>query len=196
MTNSQIYLLSGTPGTGKTTIAKILEEEFGYLRISLGEEVLNHNLYSETDIQRDSKIVDETKLQMFVQKRLLNLAQPVIIEAHYADMVVDPRIKLALILRCHPNTLKSRLKAREYSESKVIENIQAELVGDSTAYMLEHPHLTKSENIFEIDSSVKLPQELAGLIREIIQDPRKFPQLIAGKISWLSDPTVDVTKYL
>ena len=85
---------------------------------------------------------------------------------------------------------------RNYPESKVNENIQAELVGDSTAYMLEHPNLKKSENIFEIDSSEKLPQELAELINQLIQDPRKFPQLIAGKISWLSDPTVDVTNYL
>ena len=196
MKNSHLYLLSGTPGTGKTTIAKILAEKFGFLRISLGEEVLNHNLYSKEDILRDTKIVDEIKLQKHVNEKLINQSQSVIIEAHYVDMIVDPRIQLAIILRCHPSTLESRLRARKYSKSKILENIQAELVGDSTAYMLDHPNLNRSENVFEIDSTKKNPQDLAEIIIQIINEPLKFPQYISGKISWLSDATVDVTKYL
>ena len=47
---SHIFLLSGTPGTGKTSIANLITEKYHVPHLSLTEIVLTHQLFSEEDV--------------------------------------------------------------------------------------------------------------------------------------------------
>jgi len=192
----KLYFLSGTPGTGKTTVAKKLEDR-NFNIISLGEFVIQNNLFCDEDKKRDTKIIDEEKINIFFSKYLTdnNFSIPIIIESHYAD-IIDLPCEIAIILRCHPQILEKRLQSRDYSPEKIRENIQAELLGDSTSHMLEREDLVEKGVIFEINSSNLTIEEIANKIAEIIQKPENFQELKAGWLSWLSDPTVQMENYL
>jgi len=192
----KLYFLSGTPGTGKTTVAKKLED-LNFNIISLGEFVIQNNLFDEEDKKRNTKIIDEEKINSFFSKYMIDnkFSTPIIIESHYADIISLP-CEIAVILRCHPQILEKRLQSRNYSSDKIRENIQAELLGDSTSHMLEREDLIEKGAIFEINSSYLSIEETANKIAEIIQKPENFQELKAGWLSWLSVPTVQMENYL
>ena len=119
-----------------------------------------------------------------------------IIEGHYSDMIDHSSVILAIILRAHPEKIYERLKPRGYSKEKITENIQAELLGDSTSFMLEKKKLVEKNRIFEIDTTKKTIEDISCEIHQIIQNPDENIQQIAGKISWLSDESVKIEKYL
>ena len=192
----KLYFLSGTPGTGKTEAAKqLIDSNFSI--ISLGDFVIQYKLYCDEDKKRDTKIIDEENINTFFSKYLvdINISKPIIIESHYADIIEIP-CELAIILRCHPKILEKRLQSRDYSPEKIRENIQAELLGDSTSHMLEKKDLVEKGAIFEIDTSNLTIEETAIKISEIIQKPENFKELKVGWLSWLSDPTVQIENYL
>lgn len=190
-----IFLLSGTPGTGKTSIAKLIQKKYGINLISLTEIVLEHNLYSEEDKERDTKVVDEDKLMMFIDQYIQTHDGDLIVEGHYADLVDSPQLTVGIVLRCHPAELVNRLAKRNYKTKKINENIQAEIVGDCTSYMLEIQELVNANRIFEINSSGKTEAETAEIVYEVFQHPETHLDLIAGQFSWLSDPTVNPEDY-
>ncbi|MHA1764883.1 MAG: adenylate kinase family protein [Promethearchaeota archaeon] len=190
----KIYFLSGTPGTGKTSAAKLLTEK-GFFVISIGDIVIQKNLFLSEDKERDTKIIDIEKINVYFSKFLTNISKPTILESHYSD-IINSSCELAIILRCHPEVLENRLQSRGYSIDKIRENLHAELLGDSTSHMLERDDLVKKGTIFEIDTSDISVEETANKILEIIQKPRNFQNLKAGWLSWLSDPTVQIEKYL
>ena len=191
----KIILLSGTPGTGKTSIAHELFSQFQYEFISAGEVVLEENLYSAEDVARDTKIVDADKFNAYFEHKLEKLSRNLIFECHYADMLNHSQISLGIILRCHPTVLETRLKSRGYSDQKLRENGEAELLGASSSYMLEKQELVKRNAIFEIDTTHKNILEVATCIHDIIQHPSHHQELKVGEISWLSDESIDLTRY-
>ena len=123
------------------------------------------------------------------------LSEDLIFECHYADMLDHPQISLGIILRCHPTVLETRLKSRGYSDQKLRENGEAELLGASSSYMLEKQDLVKGNTLFEIDTTHLSIMDIANCIHEIIQHPSQHQKLKVGKISWLSDETIDLTRY-
>jgi adenylate kinase len=189
----RIILLSGTPGTGKTSVAQELFSQFQYRFISAGQVVLEENLYGAEDVARDTKVVDNDNT--FFAHKLETLSEDLIFECHYADMLDHPQISLGIILRCHPTVLETRLKSRGYSDQKLRENGEAELLGASSSYMLEKQDLVKGNTLFEIDTTHISILDIANCIHEIIQHPSQHQELKVGKISWLSDETIDLTRY-
>jgi len=192
-----ILLLSGSPGTGKTTIAKFLSEKSGVDVISLSPLVKIQNLYDEVDEERDTKIVDEKRLKEYIQAYIQKHKGDLIIEGHYADLIDHPSVSAAIVLRCHPLELEKRLSSRGYSKEKVEENIQAELVGSCTSYMLEHNSLPE-QDMYEIDTTHNSIQIISEIVYLVLKKNKKLAKNVSektkllkiGTVSWLSDQSV------
>jgi adenylate kinase len=114
--------ITGTPGTGKTLLAKELETR-GYEALGLNEYIRSKGLLEEKDEERDTYNVDVDSLDVSLDEyRSKNM---IIIEGHFSHCV---ECDVVIVLRCHPDILAKRLREKGYSESKVIENVQAEIL--------------------------------------------------------------------
>jgi adenylate kinase len=119
--------LTGTPGTGKTAVARALDRR-GLCVLSVNEEAARAGLLTARDSRRGSFEVDVRALDRAVALRLRHLkgAGPVILEGHLAHLL---SVERAVVLRCPPDVLARRLRRRGWSERKVRENACAEAVG-------------------------------------------------------------------
>jgi len=107
----KVLALTGTPGTGKTTIANELNR-LGWESIEFRALIEEHGLGGEHDPERDTRDVDLEALAQVVAKRLNTLNGPkVVIEGHLAhELGLANRV---VVLRCHPKVLARRLGERE-----------------------------------------------------------------------------------
>ncbi len=114
-----IIAVSGTPGTGKTTVAKMLAEKIGYKYVSLNELAKKEGLYAGYDERRRCEIVDVEKISEKVKKM-----KNAVVESHYAHEVFSDAL---IILSCDIKELRKRLEKRGWRKEKIDENVEAEI---------------------------------------------------------------------
>ncbi|OLS20577.1 MAG: hypothetical protein HeimC2_36600 [Candidatus Heimdallarchaeota archaeon LC_2] len=122
-----VIVITGTPGTGKTTVTSILQEK-GYFTINLEIFAKKYNCIAGYDDIRQSTIIDTEKLQDTLQNYLTAGRGIVIIEGHYADIVPEEFVLKCFVLSCPIEDLRPRLEIRGYPQPKIDENIQAEIM--------------------------------------------------------------------
>lgn len=64
-------LITGTPGTGKTTTCQQVVEAIGFTYINIGDWVKEQELHSGWDDEHDCYIIDEDKVRI-VSRHLVN----------------------------------------------------------------------------------------------------------------------------
>jgi len=167
MTIPPVYIVTGTPGTGKTTVSTILSEKLGARHIELSKFSIENGYVIEDDVERDTKVVDMDALGSAVRDIIEKSVSPVIIDGHYAhELIEEPVISFLFVLRRRPWDLKSVLEARLYSSDKVWENLESEIIGIITGEALE---LIPSSKVFEVDISDQSPQETVNQIQRLIE---------------------------
>jgi len=167
MTIPPVYIVTGTPGTGKTTVSTILSEKLGARHIELSKFSIENGYVIEEDVERDTKVVDMDALGSAVRGIIEKTASPVVIDGHYAHELVDePLITYLFVLRRQPWGLKGVLEARLYSSDKVWENLEAEIMGVITGEALE---LISSSKVIEVDTSSQSSHETAEQIHDLIE---------------------------
>ncbi|MHA1171571.1 MAG: adenylate kinase family protein [Candidatus Heimdallarchaeota archaeon] len=158
---SRVILLSGTPCVGKTTISDLLRIK-EYSVMNLNDFIIQHGLYFGYDYSRESVIIDENVLKIEIEKELEQYPGLLFIEGHTSEIVPMEFVKFAFILRCNPSILRERLSlTRDYSHSKIEENIQAEIMDECLIAMQEQ---LPSSLILEIDTSNLIPENVVEQI--------------------------------
>jgi adenylate kinase len=111
--------ITGTPGTGKTTVSRALRER-GHVVIDLNEHIRTNGLLGEYDADRDTYDVDIGELN----RTLACCDGSVTFAEGHLSHFLD--CDMIIVLRCSPSVLYERLCARGYPHEKVIENVHAE----------------------------------------------------------------------
>jgi len=181
-----ITLISGTPGTGKTSVSKEITKIINAKVISLNSLAQSEGFVSEYDEERETWIINEEKLRkktlaLIKQAKTENL-EVLIIESHFADIIPENLIDLILILRCDPSILSQRLRERGYKDKKIKENIQSEILGNCVNYFIEN---NVKKPIYEMDTSKLSIYQLRDEIIKIVND-REYGKIYKlGQIDWL-----------
>ncbi|MGB9939697.1 adenylate kinase family protein [Methanosarcina sp.] len=174
--------LTGTPGTGKTSVSKFLERKRHWKVIHLNDLIKEEHLYTEIDEERDAVIAD----MELVRQRLAEIVsgkenEIIILESHLAHYIADT----VIILRAYPPELKIRLKARGYSEEKIRENLEAEALDVILVEAFEW-----CEKVFEINTTGKSLEETGKDIETIIDHilsgkEQELSEYEPGSINWI-----------
>lgn len=177
---TQALAISGTPGSGKTAVGALLAERLDVEVLELSQLVEREKMYSNQDVARATLIANVEILEKYLATLLSQAKRIHLVLGHYADIVPDAFLKSLVVLRCHPKILTERLRERQWSTTKILENIQAEILGECTSQaLLRHP----PEKIFEVDVSHKSKEAAADCIEMIFSG--KGTEYKLGRISWL-----------
>ncbi len=182
-----VIAISGTPGTGKTGIGQLLVKRLNATLIELSHLAKEQQLLLGEDLKRETLIADTEKLQQYLINLIREFPKTYVIVGHFADEVPEKILEFLVVLRCNPITLTQRLSNRQWSQSKILENVQAEILGECTMQaLLRH----KRDKVFEIDTTEATLKEVADAI-EVIQAGTSHEYTV-GRISWLStlDPRI------
>jgi adenylate kinase len=137
-------IITGVPGTGKTDVARLVADRLDLEYI--GREFFG-NFEVGYDEKRESKIIDQV-----AASEKLNQMDGFVSDTHLPLKVDGAKV---FTLRCEPSELKRRLKRRAWNESKIAENLQAEIFNECAGGE-------------EIDTTNRDPIEVAEeIVREI-----------------------------
>jgi adenylate kinase len=161
-----MIVLTGTPGTGKTTISKALSKEIHADYLSLTRFVTAKGLFSAIDRQRRTKIVDIERTRKSL-RNLIPKGTMVIVDTHVADSIPRERTRRVIVLRCHPNVLESRLRKKGWSGNKVRENVLAEML--DACYMVAVSYYG-AKKVGQLDTSNRTVEKCVSLAKKILLD--------------------------
>ncbi|MFH1181577.1 MAG: adenylate kinase family protein [Candidatus Woesearchaeota archaeon] len=137
-------LLTGTPGTGKSFVAKKLSLFLHYKYFDIGKFVKDAKLYSSYDKKRSCYVVDERKLARALSKVRQNALKKgekgLILDSHMSHYLPSKYANACILTFCSLKTLKERLTRRGYSSSKVRENLDAEIFDTCLTEAAERGH--------------------------------------------------------
>lgn len=174
---NMIVSITGTPGTGKTTIARLLKEK-NILVIDLKEVAINQGFIESHDTKRDSIIIDIKAINQFIVDTYQS-NNVVVIEglvSHFLECIDE-----VIIFRCHPRVIKKRLMKRGWTWKKIKENLEAEMLDVILCESIEQQGMNK---IHEIDTSnISIEKTIESVYHKIIGDKSKFV-VKPGSIDW------------
>ncbi|MCM2324943.1 MAG: adenylate kinase family protein [Candidatus Woesearchaeota archaeon] len=135
-------IVSGTPGTGKTTFAKKLAKENGLEYIDVNKIIEEHGLSEGLDKDRDAKIIDVKRLNK-VLIEIIKKDNDIVIDSHLSHYLSKKYVDVCYITKCSLKELKRRLEERGYSKEKVRENLDAEILDVCRIEAEEEGHKVK-----------------------------------------------------
>lgn len=162
--------ITGTPGTGKTTISRLLKEQLSFDLVDINQLVTDEKLYTGYDKEKGYKIVDLPALCHRIDGIINDVhGEDVLVEGHLSHLCDDA--DLVIVLRAHPDVLESRLQDKGFNKNKIRENLEAEAL-DICAFEAFRKYGDKTS---EIDTTHKDLQEVVDLIKMVVNGEKQFP---------------------
>ncbi|CAB3403723.1 unnamed protein product [Caenorhabditis bovis] len=164
-------LITGSPGTGKSTLSQQVAEKLGFDYIEIGKVVRENQLFDSFDEQYDCYVLDEDKLLDHIQDRMDSDDGGVVVDYHGCDFFPERWFDIVIVLRCPNNILYDRLAARGYADFKIKENIECEIFGSLAeeardSYDNEIVHEMQSQTPEQMDENLNRICEMAEALRK------------------------------
>lgn len=170
-------VVTGNPGTGKHTCARIIVEKTAAEMIDINKVAIDNNAIAKKT--KSGLEVDVKKLSKLLA-RIIKAKNNQIIVGHLAPYVMKPAgISMVAVLRRSPYELEKTLHDRGYSADKVRENLASEILGVSLYDSLK---TFGKRKVVEFDNTGRTPEQTAN---EITRALRKKPKAASG-IDWLA----------
>jgi adenylate kinase len=153
-------IITGSPGTGKSEIAKALAETLGIELIDIKKVVRGKKLVGkggEVDIARLAKAL-----------AFLKSKRDYVVEGHLACETKLPADSI-VVLRTDPKTLYKRLSKRGYGKKKLEENLLAEMLD----YCTQRVRAVYHKDPLELDTSKRTVASSARMIVQAIKHKKK-----------------------
>ncbi len=163
--------LTGTPGTGKTSLASELRRR-GHDVLDLKEHIISNGLREDYDAERDTYGVDIDRLADSLKD-----AEHEFIEGHLAHFLSP---EMVIVLRCSPTVLSQRLKARGYDDGKVRENVEAELLD-----VILCESVDTGVPVFVVDTTSSSPSETTDAVEGIMRG--ETDGHLPGDVTWAEE---------
>lgn len=179
--NKRVILITGTPCVGKTTLAKKLTKALNALYVNLTDLAEKEQLILDKDKERDTTIIDETKMRRKLKKIIDNTdTADIIIDGHYAAAVTPKKATTQIfVLRRNPKELRNFMQKRGFSQRKQDENLSAEILDVCLVEALRnHP----KEKVCELDVTGKTVKDTLKEVLSVLEGKTKCD---VGCVDWL-----------
>jgi adenylate kinase len=181
-----VILVTGVPGTGKTTVSSLLAETLRGDHVELTSLVRDGGMSLSWDQSRATSIADIKALRHTLANIIASSTKPVVVDGHYSpDVVPRDAAALVVVLRRAPWVLRTQLQQRGYSSRKIRENVEAELIGTCLVDALESQDHAK---ICEIDTTGQTPEETVKLVLAALDGEAACGY---GSVDWMDAPEAE-----
>ncbi|NPB00820.1 MAG: AAA family ATPase [Crenarchaeota archaeon] len=178
-------IITGTPGTGKTTVSKIIARELNHDYVNLNEELVKRGVCRYNEKLDTHEIVNREEAEKIADEVL---DRSNIIVDTIALSIIDPdKVDIVVVLRLHPLELFRRLRCdKQWRGMKLCSNVMAEVLD---YFLIEAIECFGETKIAEIDTTGKSVEEVVRECLDVIHGKRDRR---IGIVSWLSalDPDV------
>lgn len=113
-------LITGTPGCGKTTLAKLLNDSLQFQYLNISEIITTHKLYDSWNEEFNVPEFDDDKLLDFIEEHYKIDQGGLLFEFHSSEFFPVRYFDLVVLLRCDNTQLHDRLQARGYAPNKIL----------------------------------------------------------------------------
>jgi len=159
--SSPNILVSGTPGTGKSTLCAKIREKYvgGPLEVvNIGQLAKEAGYLGQYDTDRECPEIDEDAVIDNLEPRMSEGEVTMVIDYHATDFFPERWFDAVFVLRTNNTLLYDRLSARGYAQKKLEENLQCEIFQTildeaKESYREEIVHELTSENEQDIESN-------------------------------------------
>lgn len=121
-------IITGSVGTGKTTLAKKIAKEKNSVYIDVNKIIKENKLSEGFDKKRNCEIIDTEKLNKILIEKIKSSKKQLIIDSHLSHYLPKKYVERCIVCKCDLKKLKKRLQKRKYSKEKIEENLQAEIL--------------------------------------------------------------------
>jgi len=127
----KVIIVTGTPGTGKTIVAKKISKMKDYAYVDANQIIKKYKLSEGYDRKRKTKIIDTKKLNSALLKEIDTYKKSnikgLVIDSHLSHYLPKKYADMCIVTKCALKELQKRLRKRVYAKQKVRENLDSEI---------------------------------------------------------------------
>jgi len=161
-------VITGSPGTGKTSLGKELAKAIRHAIVNEKEFALKHGI-GEWDSEENELVVPLKKLEKELNA-FLKKNKNAIIEGH---LLCELMLKadFVVLLQLHPELLEERLARKGYSAEKIQDNVFCEGIDYCKKHVLRN---YKKNKIIEVQSQKTIKETTELIIRKLREKEAKI----------------------